>query len=135
MDNPGVFALAALSVGAASPISGTPLSVTDGLDGMTAVTLIASLQYGSGGSACSAVVQTTLDECATWYDIARFDFTTASAVKKCNLEGLLSVGVGAYAGLASEGVNDGLLGNQLRCVVISTGTYINTTLSVRASVR
>jgi len=133
MNNPGVFALAALQIGA--PLAAVAQEAITDLDGMTAATLEFSFAYGSsGGLTCSAVVQTTLDG-KNWRDIARADFTTASAVKHANCEGLLSKGITAYAALGSEGFYDGVLGNQLRCVVTSTGTYVGATLSVRASVR
>jgi hypothetical protein len=80
-------------------------------------------------------VATTFDEGTTWRHIARFDFTMAAAVKVANLSGLLSKAVTAYSDLASEGVTDGMLGDQLAVFVVSTGAYVNTTLSVRASVR
>jgi hypothetical protein len=133
MNNPAVYSLAALSITAA--LSASAQTAIDDLDGMTAVTLEASFQWGSGGTSCSAVVQTSFDGGTIWRDIARFDFTTATAVKHCNLEGLLSKAVTSYAVLASEGVYDGVLGDQLRAVVTSVGTYANTVLSVRASVR
>ncbi|MES2030848.1 MAG: hypothetical protein V4477_16835 [Pseudomonadota bacterium] len=133
MDNPGVKTLAALQIGAARPLA--LLSPITDLDGMSAVTLEASFQYGSGGASCSAIVATSLDGGTTWRHIARFDFGTAAAVKTANLSGLLSKAVAAYADLVSEGVNDGLLGTQMAVYVVSTGTYTNTTLSVRASVR
>lgn len=133
MNNPGVFTLAALSISAAKPLA--LLTPIEDLDGMTAVTLEANFQYGSGGATCSAIVVTSFDGGTTWRHVARFDFTTAAAVKVANLSGLLSKAVTAYADLASEGVNDGLLGDQLAVYLVSTGTYVNTTLSVRASVR
>jgi hypothetical protein len=132
MDSPGLKNLAAEAITVAR--SAVALSAIAGLDGMTAVTLEASFLYGSGGTSCSAAVQTNFDGTA-WRDIARFDFTTASATKHCNLEGLLSKAVTAYAPLASEGVYDGVLGSSLRCVITSVGTYANTVLSVKASIR
>ena len=135
MDNAGTFTLASEQITAAR--TAAALTAVEDLDGMTAVTLVARFSYGSvaSGGTCAAVVQTSLDGGTYWYDIARFDFTTANAVKKCNLEGLLSVAVGSYSVLASEGVNDGLLGDRLRVVITSVDTYANTTLDVRASVR
>lgn len=132
MDSPGLKSLAALPITVAQ--SATALSAQNGLAGMTAVTLEASFQYGSGGTSCSVAVQTPFDD-TNWRDIARFDFTTVTAVKHCNLEGLLSKAVTTYAALASEGVYDGVLGDQLRAVITSVGVYANTVLSVRASVR
>lgn len=134
MDNPDVYTLAALQITAAQIAILTPIKA---LDGMTAVSLEAVFQYGgSGGLTCSAIVMTTFDGGTSWRHLARFDFTTASAVKVANLSGLLSKAVAAYADLASEGVNDGVLGDQLAVKLISTGTYgSTTTLSVRAAVR
>lgn len=133
MDNPGAKNLAVLNVTTA--LAAQAQTAIDDLDGMTAVTLTAEFGYGSGGTTCSAVVQTTFDGGTVWWDIARFDFTTATRKAACNLEGLLSKAVTTYAALASESVFDGVLGNQLRAVVTSTGTYANTTLAIRASVR
>lgn len=134
MDNAGVYTIAALQIGAAQPQS--LLTPTTDLDGMTAVTLDVDFEYGSGGSTVSVIVATSFDGGTNWRHIARFDFTTATAKKQCNLEGLLSKGVTAYQDLATEGVNDGILGNMLAAIVTTIGTYANgTTLSVRASVR
>ena len=132
MDDAGVYILAALSIAAAQT---SILSPAENLNGMTGVTLETNFQYGSGGTTCSAIVMTSFDDGTSWRHIARFDFTMAAAVKVANLNGLLSKAVVAYADLNSEGVTDGVLGNMLAVKVISTGTYVNTTLSVRASVR
>jgi hypothetical protein len=133
MDNPGVYTLAALGITTAlSAQAQTPII---DLDGMTAVTLEFAFAPGTGGSTASVTVQTSFDEGTTWRDIARADFTTAAAVKHCNLEGMLSKGMTAYNTLGSEGVYDGVLGDQLRAVVTSTGTYVGATLSARAAVR
>jgi hypothetical protein len=133
MNNPGVKILYAGMI--ATPLTGSVVSPITGLDGMTAVSLEFNFQYGSGGSACTAIVATSLDGGTTRRQIARVDFTTASSVKVLNLSGLLSKAVTIYADLASEGVTDGILGDQLQVILTSTGTYANTNLSVRASVR
>jgi len=94
MDNPGVFTLSALQIDAPKTAL---VDWTEDLDGMSAVTLEASFQYGSGGASCSAIVVTSLDDGQTQIQIARFDFTTASAIKTANLSGLLSKAVAALA--------------------------------------
>ena len=134
MDNPGVYTLCALQVSAA--MSQALLTPIPNLAGMTAVTIDADFKYGAGGSSVTAIVVTSFDGGVNWRQIARFDFTTASAVKQCNLEGLLSKGISAYADLNSEGVNDGILGDQLALLLTVNGAYTgSTTLSVNASVR
>lgn len=132
MDAPGSYTLAALGITAAlSAQVQTPIA---GLEGMASVTIEAAFAYGSGGTSCSAVVQESMDGGTLWRDIARFDFTTSSDVRYSTLSAVAKSNV-AYAALASAGVNDGLLGTQLRAVVTSVGAYVNTTLAVRASVR
>jgi hypothetical protein len=133
MDNAGIFTLAALQISAAMSLK--LLTPIPGLGGMSACNLEANFQYGAGGATCSAIVATTFDGGTTWRHIARFDFTTAAAVKTANLQALGAKGVAPYADLASEGVNDGLLGDQLAVYLVSTGSYAGTTLSVRAAVR
>lgn len=129
----GIFTLAALGITSALNASAqTPIT---GLDGMSAVTLEASFAYGSGGATCAAVVQTSFDAGTTWRDVARFDFDQASAVKHANLTALAALDVMPYEALAHDGINNAVLGDRLRVVVTSTGTYVNSTLSVRASVR
>lgn len=144
MDNAGIFNMGDATVTTAvtdsvitsgTSAAGAAQALIDQLDGMKAVTLHARFIYGSSGTTCAAIVQTSIDQGATWIDVARFDFTTANAQKVINLSGLLSKAVSAVSALGSEGVFDGVLGDRLRCKVTSTGTYVASTLSVRAAVR
>jgi len=132
MSNTGVFTLAALQITAATPKSLlTPILA---LDRMTAVTLEASFAYGSGAGTVIAIVATTFDGGTTWRHIARFDFAVAPLVKTATIT-KAPEGVTIYSDLGSEGVNNGILGNQLAVFLTTTGTYAsNTVLSVRASV-
>lgn len=133
MLNAGVYTLASLQISAAMSLK--LLTPVTGLSGMKSVGLEANFQYGSGGTTCSLIAATTFDGGTTWRQIARFDFTTASAVKTANLQTLTSKAVAAYADLASEGVNDQILGDQLAAFIVSTGTYAGTVASLRASAR
>lgn len=131
--NVGVYTLAARQITTALT-SEAQTAITD-LDGATAASIIATLSYGSGGTSASVVVQTSCDGGTVWFDVAYFAFTTSSATKYANLSGLTAKNVGAYAALAADGVNDGLLCPQLRAVITTVGTYSGTVLTVRASVR
>ena len=114
--------------------AGVAQAFIDRLEDMEALSLFVNFVWGSGGTSCVIVVQTTYDD-VNWIDIARFDFATASASKVANLSGFLSKGVTSVAALAAEGVNDGVLGSKLRARVTTTGTYAgNTSVSVRAEV-
>lgn len=145
MENPDIYNLGDEAITAAVTNSvitegvtaaGVAQALIDRLEGMMAVTLFCEFVYGSGGTTCIVIVQTSINQSDDWIDVARFDFATATRSVVCNLSGLLSKGVTAVAALGSEGVNDGVLGDRLRCKVTSTGTYAgNSSVSVRAAVR
>lgn len=124
--------LGATAITAAATVTSTPFT---GLFGIKVLEVQASLVYGSGGTTIKAYLQTTLDGGTTWIDIASFAFTTASAVKvsKLSLTAALAAAVAPTDGtLADNTILDGLLGDQFRIKVISTGTYAGTTLAVTA---
>ena len=130
----GTFSLGDFSIGAAATQVG---DVVDDLSGALAVTLSARLAYGSGGTSCYAVVETSLDQGVTWVQIARFDFTTSGLQKVMSVSGLTPRIAAATAGsLAADTALDGTLGDRLRATVVSTGTYAGSTVvSVRANIR
>lgn len=116
--------------------NGVAQSFIDGLEFVAALAIMANFQYGSGGTTVIVIVQTSLDQGANWIDIARFDFTTASALKVVNLSGLTPVELAAVAALSAEGELDGIIGDRIRAVVSSTGTYGGaTSVAIRAVVR
>jgi hypothetical protein len=55
---------------------------------MKALSLQVRLAWGSGGTSIKAYIQTSLDQGATWIDVACVAFTAASATKALNLSGL-----------------------------------------------
>jgi hypothetical protein len=130
----GTFSLGDFSIGAAATQVG---DVVDDLSGALAVTLSARLAYGSGGTSCYAVVETSLDQGVTWVQIARFDFSTSGLQKVMTVSGLTPRIAAATAGsLAADTALDGTLGDRLRATVVSTGTYAGSTVvSVRANIR
>jgi hypothetical protein len=130
----GTFSLGDFSVTTAATQVG---DVVDDLSGALAVTLSARLAYGSGGTSCYAVVETSLDQGVTWVQIARFDFTTSGLQKVMTVSGLTPRIAAATAGsLAADTALDGTLGDRLRATVVSTGTYAGSTVvSVRANIR
>lgn len=130
--NQGIYQLATRQI--TIPLTGEIETALSSLEGITALTITAQFQYGSGGTTVVADIQTTLDG-TTWLDVAQFNFTTSTALKYANLSGLTPKSAGAYAPLSGDGVNDGLIGNQFRAVLTSTGTYAGTVISVSLSAR
>lgn len=136
MLSPGPKSLGDIAIGAAGTQVTTPVT---GLAGMTAVSILARLIYGSGGTTVRAYVQTSLDQGTTWIDVACILFGTTSEAEVVNLSGLTPRTTPAAptdGSLADDTSFDGILGDQLRVKTISTGTYAGSTvLSVRAVAR
>ncbi|MEJ6783769.1 hypothetical protein [Aminobacter sp. Piv2-1] len=136
MLNPGDYSLCDLAVTTAlNAVAQTPIK---NLEGILAATIEAKLSYGSGGTSIRAWVQVTLDDGATWIDIACFAFTTSSGVKVVNLSGLTPATTAitpSDGAMADNTVQDGVLGSAMRVKLTSTGTYANTTMSVKVSTR
>ena len=135
MDNPGVFSLGDFTVTGPTTQVGTP--VTD-LAGMAAVAVQARFASGGGGTSCTVFLQTSFDQGQTWVDLAALAFGTASAVLLASLVGgTLAPQAPTDAGLAAGTILAGApLGDRLQAKVVSTGTFVNSTLcSVWACVR
>lgn len=102
------------------------------------VELDAHFTYGSGGTSVDAYVQTSTDGGATWWDIANFHFTTATANTYQNLVGSTAVNASANLANLSIAANtsiNGLLGDRYRVVMTTVGTYANTTLAINITPR
>lgn len=132
----GIFSLGDFTIAGAATQAGTAVI---NLGGALAVTLEARLAVGAGGETVKAYIQTSLDQGATWTDVACLAFTTSSARKVANLSGLTprtTPATPTSGTLTDDTCLDGVLGDRLRAVVVSTGTYTGSTvLSLRASVR
>lgn len=152
MDNPGLKNLgdAALSainaatgggtvVTAAADASGVSQGYIENLDGMKAALISANFVYGSGGDTLKVAFETTINQGATWIEVARFAFAQASAEKLVNLSGLTPVTtVYAPAALSDDTVKDGVMGQRWRARIIkgAGAAYAgNTSLAVRMIAR
>lgn len=98
-----------------------------GLTDKNRVSLVAKFTYGSGSTVTAkAYIQTSLDGGTTWYDIACFDFAEASATKYLSVSALTAVNADVApttGALTADTSINGLLGDRIRMVVTSTGTY------------
>lgn len=133
MLNPGEHVLEdasgniAFTITAAATQLGTPILE---LDGMTALTCQLKFVFGSGGLTCRAYLQTSLDQGATWIDIACQLFEVANETKIFNLSGLTpkTTAVAPTDGTLTDDTSlDGILGDRVRLKVVSTGTYAGST--------
>jgi hypothetical protein len=108
-----------------------------GLEGALAVAAQMRLAYGSGAGTVKGYLQTSLDQGATWIDVACFTFTVG-AVKARNLSALtpkVTDVIPTDGTLTDDTSVDGILGDRFRVKAITTGTYANTALSSRINVR
>ncbi len=125
-----IFSLGDFSIAAAATTIGTAIAVSSDF-----VTISARLAYGAGGTSVIAKIQTSLNQGTTWIDVARFDFATAGAEKVVTLTRSSITSPYTVIDLAAEGSVNGILGDRLRAIVISTGTYTGSTvLALRAAV-
>lgn len=142
MLNPGIYNLGDRAITAALTgevittgvsASGGAQEFIDRLEGMSSLLVTANFTWGSGGTSVAAIIQATLDS-VQWFDVCRFDFTTASAAKTATiLRSAAAAATMASFALAAEGVNAGRLGGKLRAVLTTIGTYAgNTSISIRA---
>lgn len=102
--------------------STTPVT---GLGKLQSLSLVASFSYTSGGTTAKAYVQTSLDGGSTWFDIGQFAFLLAGAVKGKQIIAATAVATVAMTTgtMADDTAAQGILGDRLRFVVTSTGTY------------
>ena len=140
MDNPGPFALqlagADFSIGAAGTQTGTPLT---GLSGINSASFQVCFAWGSAGTQVNVFIRTSLDQGQTWFDIANIEFTNSSGCELVNLSTnsvITTPTAPSYLTLANNTTLNGVLGDRLEAVVVSTGAYGgNSLVSVRGSAR
>lgn len=137
MISPGFKSLGNFTISA----NGTQVGewVTD-LDGLLAAAVQARLAYGSGGGTVKLYLQTSLDQGNTAIDIACIVFGAAGEVALLNFSALTpktTQVVPTDGAMTDDTAVDGILGDRLRCKVVSSGTVYggSTTLSVGAAVR
>ena len=111
------------SVSFTTAVTGSTTTPILGLGEVGSLNLICRFAPTSGGTTCIARVQTSLNNGADWYDIARFDFTTTGSVKRACCDGRAGAAVAAVVALGSESKIDGLIGDRLRLSVDTTGTF------------
>jgi hypothetical protein len=140
MNNPGPLPLGLaggdFSITSAATQTGTPQT---GLAGLTALSCQVRMSGGAAGTKINVYIQTSLDQGQTFGDIANIAFANTSGVQWINVSALDKVTTPTAPGdgtLADNTVLDGILGDQLRAKVVSTGTYTGGTLaSVRCVAR
>lgn len=119
-------------------ITGVGQTPVIGLTPFKYVALLAKFVFGSGGTSADAYVQTSIDGGVTWFDIANFHFLVATASKLSAVvyDPATAFTAGTVPGsgtLAANTVLNGILGDRLRVLITTVGTYAGgTTLSVDA---
>lgn len=122
-------------VATSASLNGAATAYIGGLAGMKSVTAWLDFDYGSGGTSVAAVIQTSLDQGATWIDIIRFDLLVADRKAHATVGTFAAGAVTTLSALGSEGKLDNTLGDRLRAKITSVGTYAgNTALAIRVHV-
>lgn len=128
------------SVQITSAATGTVTDPVTGFGKPAAASITARFSYvASSATSVTGRVQTSIDGGATWWDIAAFQFTTASGNTYANLSGHKEVNTPVALSdgtlTANTSIN-GLLGDRFRLKYDSVGTYgAGTTLRVDIETR
>ncbi len=112
---------------AAANVATTP--ITD-LLGMQVVAVQATFTYGSGGTTATFYLQTSLDFEASWVDIACWAFAVTTATAIMSVRALTAVAANytpTSGTLTDNTIKDGLLGDRLRVLYTTVGTYADDT--------
>jgi hypothetical protein len=122
---------------AVSPNVATPQDVI--VPGSKGTLLEAEFFGGTGGTNVTAYVQSTTDDGATWFDVACFQFANTPGKKAFDLSNGTPVTTEATLTNGSLSANtcvDGIIGDRLRVLYGSTGTYSGSTqLTITATAR
>lgn len=97
-----------------------------GLGGASNLCVEAIFNYGAGGTATKAYVQTSFDGQASWIDIMCFAFGTSAAKAVMNAVPNVAVTTPVTptdGTLTDNTMADGIFGDAFRVKVITTGTY------------
>lgn len=118
---------------AVGSLTASPLGQIQLNDAPRSLVAQAVFTAGSGGSSVDAYLQTSLDNGATWVDIAQFHFTNANAAVAVNLSSLTSVTTQyteTNGSLSANTCKDGILGPLFQVQYKSSGTYVGANLKV-----
>ncbi len=128
----GFNVLPSTTIGAAGTVTGIEIPLRD----VKHLQIIAKFVRDAGGTDVKVFIQTSLDGGVTFIDLMNVRFTTATATKvsAAHRDTPLAAAITpSDAGLANDVVVNGLIGDRIRAVVVSTGTYTGaTTLIVEA---
>lgn len=92
------------------------------------IELFANFVYVSGGTSADVYIQTSIDGGTTWFDIANFHFltTTAKKMSAIVIDPATAFTAGTVPGsgaLAANTVLNGIIGDRIRALVTTVGTY------------
>jgi len=119
-------------------LAAIPSSLLRLVDAPSSIAVQANFNYGSGGASVNAYFQTSVDNGATWIDIAEFSFTTASGRALFNLNSQTPITTQytpTDGTLTANSAKDGVVGPLFQVKLVTTGTYAGGTwlsLSVSA---
>ena len=114
------------NTGITAAVTASVQTAVTGFSARQACTFQAAFTYVSGGTSVDAYIQTTLNGGVTWFDVAEFNFTTASATKYQNVNADTAVNSSTALTDGTMTANtsiNGFLGDQLRVKITSGGTY------------
>jgi hypothetical protein len=124
----------------ASATSATSAGYAGGLQYFDTLTIISTLQGGTGGN-LSVYLQTTFDDGVTWFDFAHYQTISAGASAATNIwhvhrstavTAATTIGSGTSPALAVNTINGGAFGDRIRVLYVAgAGTSAGASQTVR----
>lgn len=115
------------NLGITAALTASVQTAVSGLGAPRSITFQAAFTYvADSATSVNAYVQTSVNGGVTWFDVAEFGFTTASATKYLNCNGDTAVASAASLTDGSLTANtsiNGFLGDRYRVKITSVGTY------------
>ena len=115
------------NLGITAAVTASVQTAITGLTPRQALTVQAAFTYvASAATSVDAYVQSSINGGVTWFDVAEFNFTTASATKYQNVNADTAVNTATALTDGTMTANtsiNGFLGDQLRVKITSVGTY------------
>ena len=89
------------------------------------LTVLADFVRAAGGTTTDVLVETSFDNGSTWVEIMQFAFLVTTDRKLSSVRRDIAVagGIDPDGALADDAILDGVIGDRIRAVLTTTGTY------------
>lgn len=126
-----------LETGITDAVTAQVSTAVQGFGSPTSATIQTTFTYGSGGTNATVYIQSSIDNGATYFDVAAIRFTTSGGSNVVTVDGKKSVTTPATltdGALTVNTVQEGFIGSYFRTKLTTTGTYAGGT-SIKVQIK